>query len=110
MAPLPSPLRRAAVAAALATLAAACKPTRPATGADAQERPGPAQAPAAAPPSAPPPPASCVDDGAPYGVDELRARVAYLASGKLEGRVPGTDGDRAAREVFLHSFRHPFRG
>jgi hypothetical protein len=119
MAPLPSPLRRAAATAALATLAAACKPTRPAAGFDAQPRPEAAQAasvspaaaapaPAVAPaaPLAPPAPApSCVDDGAPYGVAELRARVAFLASGELAGRVPGTDGDRAARAHIVERFR-----
>lgn len=111
----------AAAAVALAALAAACKPTRPAAGFDAQATAAPAPAapaataataaaPAAAPapapaPAAPPPPPSCVDDGAPYGADELRARVAFLASRELDGRVPGTDGDRAARAHIVERFR-----
>ncbi len=116
-------IRCVAAAAALAMLAAACKPARP-TAVDVPDRraaaaatatapapaapaptPPAAAAPAAAAPAAPPPPPSCVDDGAPYGADELRARVALLASPKLDGRAPGTDGDRAARAHIVERFR-----
>jgi hypothetical protein len=129
-----SPISRAAAAAtaaaaALAMLAAACQPTRP-TAVDVPDRRAPAATtataasrtpaeaapvapaataatPAAPPPTTPPPPPtppSCVD-GAPYSVDELRARVALLASPKLDGRAPGTDGDRAARAHIVERFR-----
>lgn len=40
---------------------------------------------------------SCVDDATPYATKVLKARLEILASKKLDGRVPGTDGDRAAR-------------
>jgi len=63
---------------------------------------GAAPAPLPAPPPAPP---SCVDDGAPYGEAELRARVALLAAPELDGRAPGTDGDRAARTHIVERFR-----
>lgn len=109
-------------AGAAASAASACKPAR-APGApdspDPAERgagagPGPvAAAPpdaAPAPPDAAPAPAdaaipSCVDEGEPYGAAELRARVAFLASEKLDGRAPGTDGDRAARAHVVERFR-----
>jgi hypothetical protein len=112
-----------AAVAALAALSAACKPARPAGVADAPAPPPDRRAPIAsattlapasaapAPPAAPaapappPPPPSCVDDGAPYGVEELRARVALLASPALDGRAPGTDGDRAARAHIVERFR-----
>ena len=40
---------------------------------------------------------SCVDDGKPYDQAVLKARIEYLASDELGGRVPGTDGDKLAR-------------
>ncbi len=117
MAPTPTPLRCAAAAAALAALAA-CKPARSGATLDASERRPPpiAAAPSTAPaapapaapeaaPATPPAPPSCVDDGAPYGIDELRARVAFLASPRLDGRAPGTDGDREARAHIVERFR-----
>jgi len=125
MVSVPAPLRSAASAAtlaALAALAASCKPAHPTTPTDAADRrapapiaseaaapaapaPAPAAPAAPAPAPAPPPPPSCVDDGAPYGVDDLRARVTFLASPKLDGRVPGTDGDRATRAYLVERFR-----
>jgi hypothetical protein len=41
---------------------------------------------------------SCVDDGKPYDQKALKARVEYLASDELGGRVPGSDGDKLARD------------
>lgn len=43
-------------------------------------------------------PKSCVQDGKPYEQKALAARIAFLASEKLDGRAPGTDGDKAARD------------
>jgi hypothetical protein len=40
---------------------------------------------------------SCIDDGKPYDSKALAARLGYLASKDLDGRAPGTDGDKAAR-------------
>ncbi|HUS33057.1 MAG TPA: M20/M25/M40 family metallo-hydrolase [Kofleriaceae bacterium] len=40
---------------------------------------------------------SCVDDGKPYDQKALKARIEYLASADLGGRVPGTEGDKLAR-------------
>jgi Zn-dependent M28 family amino/carboxypeptidase len=40
---------------------------------------------------------SCVADGKPYDQKALKARIEYLASEDLDGRVPGTEGDRLAR-------------
>ncbi|MCW5802486.1 MAG: M20/M25/M40 family metallo-hydrolase [Deltaproteobacteria bacterium] len=48
---------------------------------------------------------SCVDDGKPYDEQALRARLAHLASPELDGRAPGTDGDRAARAFIAERFR-----
>jgi Peptidase family M28 len=131
MRPAPSQPRVAVAVASAAALAlvgvAACKPARPAA-VDVPDRrapavapaatataatspavapvaPAPATAAAAAPPAAPPPPPSCVDDGAPYAIDDLRARVSLLAAPKLDGRAPGTDGDRAARAHIVERFR-----
>jgi len=55
---------------------------------------------------APPPtkPASCVDDAQPYDPAVLRERLAYLASPSLDGRAPGTAGDRAARTYIARRF------
>jgi hypothetical protein len=62
---------------------------------------------APAPPAPPSPPApavaakagsaSCVDDGKPYDVAVLRARIEHLASKELDGRAPGTDNDETVR-------------
>jgi Zn-dependent M28 family amino/carboxypeptidase len=43
------------------------------------------------------PATSCIDDGKPYDTQALGARLAFLASKELDGRVPGSDGDRQAR-------------
>ncbi|NVB82689.1 MAG: M20/M25/M40 family metallo-hydrolase [Kofleriaceae bacterium] len=43
-------------------------------------------------------PQSCVTDGKPYDEKALAARIGFLASEKLDGRVPGTAGDKAARD------------
>ena len=48
---------------------------------------------------------SCVDDEHPYDEAALRAHLAYLASKDLDGRVPGTKGDRAARAYVVERFR-----
>jgi aminopeptidase YwaD len=37
--------------------------------------------------------------------DELFEHIKYLASEKLEGRLPGTEGDRLAQEYFIKEFR-----
>ena len=50
-------------------------------------------------------PAPCADDGEPYDEAALRARIAYLASKDLDGRVPGTAGDTAARAYIAERFR-----
>jgi hypothetical protein len=46
---------------------------------------------------------SCVD-GTPFDQKTLRADVAFLASQDLGGRVPGSDGDRAARNFVAERF------
>ena len=46
---------------------------------------------------------SCIE-GKPYDQKTLRDRVAFLASEKLGGRVPGTDGDAAARAFIVEQF------
>lgn len=96
-----------AVLGALGTLGA-CKPARPPG--DAAQAPAQARVADAAPQidaaiDAAPAVASCVDDGAPYAADRLRARVAFLASEALDGRAPGTAGDRAARAHIIERFR-----
>jgi len=105
--------------AAIAVAATACKPARAPGTPDSAERgvgPGPVASAATPPDAAPAPPdaapappdaaiPSCVDDGEPYGAAELRARVAFLASEKLDGRAPGTDGDRTARAHIVERFR-----
>jgi hypothetical protein len=48
---------------------------------------------------------SCIDDGKPYDLEVFRERVTYLASEELAGRVPGTDGDIAARRLIEERFR-----
>lgn len=82
-------------AAVLAIVACASSPGRPAAAA-------PTQADAREPS---PPPASCVDDGAPYDPAALRAHVAYLASAELDGRAAGSPGDAAARAYVAERFR-----
>jgi hypothetical protein len=47
---------------------------------------------------------SCVDDVMPFETKVLGTRLAFLASDKLGGRVPGTDGDRAARAHIVDRF------
>ncbi len=47
---------------------------------------------------------SCIDDGEPFDAATLRARVEQLASKKLDGRVPGTAGDRTARALIAKRF------
>jgi hypothetical protein len=53
---------------------------------------------------APKTPKSCVDDGAPYDLAVLRARVEHLASKQLDGRVPGSEGDRVTRAFAVELF------
>jgi hypothetical protein len=50
-------------------------------------------------------PASCVDDGAPFEPEALRARVAELAAPALDGRATGAPGDAAARALLVARFR-----
>src|SRR3954470_3914406 len=38
-------------------------------------------------------------DGAPYARDGIHARIAALASPELDGRLPGSAGDVAARKI-----------
>lgn len=47
---------------------------------------------------------SCIHDGEPFSTKVLGARLARLASAELGGRVPGTDGDRAARQLIAERF------
>lgn len=48
---------------------------------------------------------SCVADAEPLTVDALRARLGQLAARELDGRAPGSDGDRAARATIVERFR-----
>ena len=48
---------------------------------------------------------SCVDDAQPLSADALRARLGQLAAPELDGRAPGSDGDRAARAAIVERFR-----
>ncbi len=50
-------------------------------------------------------PASCVDDAKPFSVDVLRARLEQLAAPELDGRAPGSDGDRTARAAITDRFK-----
>jgi hypothetical protein len=50
------------------------------------------------------PAAGCVDDATPFDTKVLAARLAVLASDTLGGRVPGTEGDRAARALITERF------
>lgn len=47
---------------------------------------------------------SCTGDGAPFDTKTLGDRVAFLASSDLGGRVPGSDGDVAARAFIRECF------
>ena len=47
----------------------------------------------------------CADDGQPYDPDALRERLAFLADKDLDGRVPGTKGDRTARHYVAERLR-----
>ena len=47
---------------------------------------------------------SCVADGKPYDLAVMRDRVAFLASPKLGGRVPGSAGDAATRAFLVERF------
>ena len=49
-------------------------------------------------------PASCITDDKPFDTQALRARLDVLASKQLGGRVPGSDGDRAARQLIRDRF------
>ena len=65
----------------------------------------PLDAPIDAPIDAPPPDApGCADDGNPFDPAVLHARVAALADPALDGRAPGTAGDRVARALVVERF------
>jgi hypothetical protein len=49
-------------------------------------------------------PPSCVDDGKPFDPKVLAARLSVLAGVDMGGRVPGSDGDRAARALIAARF------
>ncbi len=102
--------------ACLVSLAAtACSQSRAthatgATGVDARLR---SPAPTPSPPTPQTPavpiavaaePASCVSDGRPYGEAALAAHLTFLASRDLDGRAPGTPGDRTARAHIVERF------
>ena len=69
--------------------------------------PAPPPAHVVAAPAAPPDAAtpSCVDDEHPFEQASLQARLTTLASPDLDGRAPGTDGDRTARALIEDRFR-----
>jgi hypothetical protein len=74
------------------------------TGAEAPASPTPATV---APQPAPKPVAavkSCVD-GKPFDETVMKEQLAFLASKQLDGRAPGTAGDRAARALIVERFR-----
>ena len=48
---------------------------------------------------------SCIDDEHPFDADAIKARLTSLASVDLDGRAPGTDGDRTARGLIEARFR-----
>jgi len=98
-APVPHAAAAAAAAPANAAAAPANAAAAPANAAAAPEAP-------AAPPAAPGAGApGCVDDGPPYDASALRERVAYLASGELDGRASGSPGDMSARASLAARFR-----
>ena len=47
----------------------------------------------------------CITDGKPYDIGRLRARLTALAAPALDGRAPGTEGDKAARALIVERFR-----
>ena len=49
-------------------------------------------------------PADRCSDGRPFDTKALRDDIAYLASPDLDGRAPGSDGDRAARAYIAARF------
>ncbi len=49
-------------------------------------------------------PTQCSVNGRPFDAKALRASLGRLASKQLGGRVPGSDGDRAARELVAARF------
>ena len=49
-------------------------------------------------------PPSCIA-GTPYDQKTFEERVAFLASKALDGRAPGTDGDKKARAFIVEKFR-----
>jgi hypothetical protein len=99
----------------LVGLAACANPGGGPTRLDRSERPlEPTGAPEVAvpPPAAKPAPAapavakapSCIDDGKPYDLATFKERLGYLAGKDLDGRAPGTDGDRATRKLIVERF------
>lgn len=56
-------------------------------------------------PPAPPAVKSCIDEGKPYDVAVMKERIVFLAGKDLDGRVPGTDGDRATRAFIVERFK-----
>jgi len=50
-------------------------------------------------------PSGCDVSGDPFDADALHAEVGFLASEKLDGRVPGSAGDRSARDFIEARFR-----
>jgi hypothetical protein len=48
--------------------------------------------------------ASCVEDGKAFDTTVLAARLSALAGEHMGGRVPGSDGDRAARALIAERF------
>jgi hypothetical protein len=48
---------------------------------------------------------SCVNDGKPFAEAVMKERVTFLASKELDGRAPGSDGDRAARKLIVDRFQ-----
>src|SRR5262245_43961714 len=49
-------------------------------------------------------PPSCITDSKPFDTKTLGDRIAFLASDDLGGRVPGSDGDLAARTFIRDRF------
>lgn len=49
-------------------------------------------------------PASCITDAKPFDTSSLRARLDVLASQELGGRVPGSAGDVAVRQLIRERF------
>jgi hypothetical protein len=78
------------------------------TGSEVPANPIPA-APIPPPPAAKPAVAvavkTCVNDGKPFDEAVMKERLTFLASKELDGRAPGSDGDRAARKLIVERFR-----